>query len=160
MRRRLVERAGGFGGVATGPNPTDRAKPGTKHHLVVDRTGVPVACRVGAANAHDVTMLLPTVVACRLPGDALPGALLGDRAYSSAGHEAVLAWLGVAPVFARPGAADGSGLGAERYVVERTLANVHQNRRLRVRYDRRADIHQAFPTLACIKLCHDRLAAD
>ena len=121
---------------------------------------MPVACRVSAANVNDVTMLLPTIVACRLPADALPGSLLGDRAYSSAGHEAILAWLGVTPVFARRGEAHGSGLGVERYVVERTIANVHQNRRLRVRYDRRADIHQAFLTLACIKICSYRLAAE
>jgi len=32
--------------------------------------------------------------------------------------------------------------------------------RLKVRYERRADIHQAFLTLACIKLCSYRLAAE
>jgi hypothetical protein len=42
-------------------------------------------------------------------------------------------------------------------VVEQTIAAVHQNRRLKIRYDRRADIHQAFLTLACIKVCWYRL---
>lgn len=39
------------------------------------------------------------------------------------------------------------------YPPERTRAWIHQNRRLRIRYDRRADIHQALLTLACIKVC-------
>lgn len=121
---------------------------------------MPVACRVTAANVNDVTALLPTVVACRLPGEELPGELLGDRAYSSAGHEGILRWMGAAPVFARRGEPRGSGLGRERWVVERAFAHLHQNRRLKVRYEKRADIHLAFLTLACIKLCHYRLHPD
>ena len=35
-----------------------------------------------------------------------------------------------------------------RWVVERTLSWLHQFRRLRIRYERRADIHEAFLTLA------------
>ena len=128
---------------------------------MVDRNGVPLAARVSAANAHDVTILLATVAACPLPGygaaGRLPVALLGDRAYRSARHEAILRWLGIEPVFARPGTPHGSGLGKDRYVVERTIAAVHQNRRLKVRYERRADVHQAFLTLACIKVCWYRL---
>jgi hypothetical protein len=128
---------------------------------MVDRTGTPLGSHVSAANVHDVCRLLPTAVACPLAGYGRPGRLprrlYGDRAYSSAGHEAILRWMGVEPVFARRGAPHGSGLGKYRYVVERTIANVHQNRRLRVRYERRSDIHQAFLTLACIKLCWYRL---
>ena len=37
--------------------------------------------------------------------------------------------------------------------MDRTLGWAHQDRRLRVRYERRADIHQAFLTIACIKIC-------
>jgi hypothetical protein len=122
---------------------------------MVDGNGIPLACRVSGANVHDVRGLLPTVVAC--PLDRLPARLYADRAYRSAGHEGLLRWMGVEPVFARPGAPHGSGLGRHRYVVERTIANVHQNRRLKVRYERRGDIHQAFLTLACIKICWYRL---
>ena len=161
MRDRLVERPRGFWGVGTGPNPTDRGKNGSKHHLLVDRSGIPLACRVSAANVHDVTMLLATVVACPLPGYGRPGRtpaeLYADRAYDSADHKDLLRWVGVEPVFAQRGEPHGSGLGKHRYVVERTIAAVHQNRRLKVRYDRRSDIHQAFLTLACIKVCWYRL---
>jgi transposase len=116
---------------------------------------------VGAANVHDVRALLPTLVSCPLPGygrrGRLPRRLLADRAYDSDWHEAVVRWLGIRPQFAQRGEPHGSGLGRERYVVERTIANLHQNRRLKVRYERRDDVHQAFLTLACIKLCWYRL---
>ena len=42
-------------------------------------------------------------------------------------------------------------------MVERTIAAVHQNRRLKIRYEKREDIHLAFLTLACVKLCWYRL---
>lgn len=120
---------------------------------MVDRNGVPLACRVSAANRPDICLLLATVVACPLAG-------YGDRGYDSQMHEERLRWMGVEPVFAQRGEPRGSGLGKHRYVVEQTIAAVHQNRRLKVRYERRSDIHQAFLTLACIKVCWYRLDSD
>ncbi|WP_149113943.1 hypothetical protein [Limnoglobus roseus] len=72
----------------------------------------------------------------------------------------MLRWSDIEPVLARRGTGHGSGLGTQRYVVEQALAAIHQNRRLKVRYDKRADIHQAFPTLACIKVCCNRILND
>jgi transposase len=42
-------------------------------------------------------------------------------------------------------------------VVERTLSWLHQHRRLERRYDRRADIHEAFLTIGCALICHQQL---
>jgi len=42
-------------------------------------------------------------------------------------------------------------------VVERTFAWLSQFRRLRVRYDKRADIHQAFLSLGCALICWQSL---
>jgi ABC-type uncharacterized transport system permease subunit len=53
------------GGELTGQNPTDRAKRGTKYHVVVASDGSPLAALPSAANVHD-TMLFP----------ALPGIVL------------------------------------------------------------------------------------
>ena len=39
------------GGDLTGPNPTDRAKRGTKYHVAVRSDGVPVACAATAARS-------------------------------------------------------------------------------------------------------------
>jgi transposase len=44
----------------------------------------------------------------------------------------------------RRGEAHGSGLGIHRWVVERTHSWLHQNRKLRVRFELRSDIHDAF----------------
>ena len=51
----------------------------------------------------------------------------------------------------------GSGLGRWRWVVERTFAWLNQFRRLRLRYDKRADIHEAFLSLACALICWQSL---
>src|SRR5262249_2915495 len=158
---RLGERARRFGGAGGGPSPTGRGEKGSKHPLMGGGNGTPLAARGSPATTPDGPRPPPAVAASPLggqgPAERLPRRLYGDRAYSSAGHEGILRWMGIEPVFARRGSPHGSGLGRYRYVVERTLANVHQNRRLRVRYERRDDIHQAFLTLACIKLCWYRL---
>src|SRR3712207_5469934 len=49
------------GGALTGPNPTDRAKRGTKYHVVVASDGIPLAALPSAANVHD-TMLFPALL--------------------------------------------------------------------------------------------------
>src|SRR6266511_2702871 len=49
-------------------------------------------------------------------------------------------------IIAHQRAPHGSGLGRQRWVVERTLSWLHQHRRLRLRYERRADIHEAGST--------------
>jgi len=63
---------------------------------------------------------------------------------------------GLRPVLAQRLTAHGSRLGDHRWVVERTLAWLHQFRRLRIRYERRADIHEAFLSLGCSISCFKR----
>ena len=41
----------------------------------------------------------------------------------------------------------------KRWIVERTLAWLARFRRLTIRYERRADLHLAFTTLACALIC-------
>jgi transposase len=65
--------------------------------------------------------------------------------------------MGVEPILPEKQIDDQSGLGETRWPVERTLSWAHQNRRLRIRYEKRPDIHQAFLTLACIKICASTL---
>lgn len=137
--RRFLVGAGGPRGKKAGPHPTDRRKAGTKHHLITDAHGVPLAAIVTGANAHDVTQLLPLVDAIPPIGGQRgapcfrPQRVLGDRAYDSQPH--------------------GTGLGTQRWVVERTIAWLHQFRRLRVRYEKRADIHEAFLSIGCGLIC-------
>ena len=45
----------------TGPSPVDRARTGSKHHLLVDAAGVPLAVTLTGGNRNDITQLLPLV---------------------------------------------------------------------------------------------------
>jgi hypothetical protein len=56
---------------------------------------------------------------------------------------------GITPVIARRGTEHGSGLGVDRWVVEQSIALLHWFRRLRIRWEIRDDIHEAFLSLAC-----------
>ncbi|WP_236871346.1 IS5 family transposase [Burkholderia pseudomallei] len=147
------------GGRKTGPNPTDRARPGSKHHILVDANGVPVVAILTGANANDVTQLLPLVDAIPpirgVRGRPLqkPGVVYADRGYDSTRHRRALRERGIRPAIAKRRTEHGSGLGKYRWVVERTHSWLHNFRRLRTRFDRRADIHEAFLKLGCSLVC-------
>jgi transposase len=87
----------------------------------------------------------------------IPKRLLGDRAYHSKRHRRALRARGIQARIAKPKSPHGSGLGRERWVVERTLSWLHQYRRLRVRYERRDDIHEAFLDIGCSLICFKAL---
>lgn len=61
------------------------------------------------------------------------------------------------PVIARRGAEHGSGLGKQRWVVERSFAWLHNFRRLRTRYERLPELHLAFMQLGCAVICQRAL---
>jgi transposase len=131
--------------------------------LVVDANGVPLASILTAANTHDVTQLIPLVDAIPpihgKPGAPLrkPKTVMGDRAYHDDHRRMSLSCRGIATAIARRGQAHGSGLGICRYVVEQTQALLHQFRRLRTRFDKRDDIHEAFLDIGCSIICWRRL---
>jgi transposase len=112
-----------------------------------------------AANRHDVTQLLPVIDAIppvsgkRGRPRRRPQRVQGDRAYDSQPHRRQLRQRHIEPVLAKRNTAHGSGLGVHRWVVERTVSWLHQFRRLRVRCERRDDIHNAFLKLGCIVIC-------
>lgn len=89
-----------------------------------------------------------------------PRTLLADRGYDHDRYRREVRRRGITPQIARRGTPHGSGLGAQRWVVERTIAWLHGFRRLLVRYERRADMHQAFMALACCLICFRRLRAS
>ena len=45
------------------------------------------------------------------------------------------------------------GLGVHRWVIEQSIALLHWFRRLRIRWEIRDDIHEAFLSLACAIIC-------
>lgn len=127
--------------------------------MLTDGQGVPLAATVTGAQRHDVTQLVPLVdaippVAGRVGRPRRrPDRVQGDRAYDSQTHRRALRQRGIGPVLAQRGQPHGSGLGVYRWVVERTLAWLHQLRRLRVRWERRDDIHEAWLDMGCILIC-------
>jgi len=149
------------GGDATGPNPTDRAKPGTKHHALTEGGGLPLATEVTSANTNEVTQLkalvedIPPVKnpKTKRRRKRAPKKLLADRGYDSQPHREWLEDRGIIPCLAKRNTPHGSGLGKERWPVERLFAWLHDDRRLRVRDERRADIHKALVSLAAALIC-------
>jgi transposase len=131
--------------------------------VAVDAKGTPLAAIVTAANRHDVTQLLPLIEAIPpIRGKVgapqfKPGEVMGDRGYDSDPHRKQLKEQGIKPRLARRRTEHGSGLGVFRYVVEQTIALLHQFRRLRTRYDKRDDIHEAFVELGEAVICWRRL---
>jgi transposase len=141
----------------------DRGRSGSKHHLLVDESGLPLAWSLTGGNRNDVTQLIPLLEQVPAVG-GLPGSprrrperLLADRGYDHDKYRKLVRELGITPVIARRKTANGSGLGRYRWVVERTFAWLHHFKRLLVRYDRRAEIHEAFLALGCCLICFRRL---
>ena len=86
-----------------------------------------------------------------------PDLIFADRGYDHDKYRRILRARGIAHRIARRRIAHGSGLGRQRWVVERGFAHLHNFRRLRTRYERLPEIHLAFLTLACAILCWRRL---
>ena len=127
--------------------------------MLTDAEGVPLVVQTVAANQHDVTTLLPLVI--ELPPVAgkpgrpkrKPATLLADKGFDSQPLRDILKWLGIEPLLPKRGEKE-SGLGIQRWFVERTISWLHQFRRLRIRWDRRPNIHQAFLSLAAAIICY------
>ena len=161
--RRRQPRTGEKGGSKTGPSPVERGRNGSKHHLLVDATGIPLAYTLTGGNRHDVTQLIPLLD--RVPPVAgligrprrRPDSVIGDRGYDYDKYRRLLRARGIKPVIARRQTEHGSGLGRHRWIVERTFAHLHQFKRLLVRYERRDDMHEAMLALGRCLVCHRRL---
>jgi transposase len=148
------------GGEKTGPNPTDRRKPGSKHHVMTDAQGIPLATLLTAANVNEVTQLVPLVDAvppvAGQPGHPRqrPERIYADRAYDSEPKRQQLRQRGIEPFIPKQQAPHGSGLGVFRWVAERTISWLHGFRKLRLRTDWRSEVQEAFLTLASAIICY------
>lgn len=160
--RRLAH-SGAQGRPKTGPSPVDRRKPGSKHHVITDAGGIPLAVTLTGGNRHDSTQTtalldaIPAIGGRPGPPRRRPDRLYADRGYDYDSHRHQIRARGVTPVIARRGTPHGSGLGTKRWVVERTIAWLHWFRRLRIRWEIRDDIHEAFLSLACALICWRQL---
>jgi transposase len=147
-------------GGQTGPNPTDRAKFGSKHHIITDRQGTLLASpMLTASNVPDVVMLIPIVDHVRPIRGRIghprrrPKKLHADKGYASRANRLALRKRNIQPRIARIGIESRDRLGRHRWVVERSLSWLHSFHRLMVRYERDPEIHQGFMNLAAILMC-------
>ena len=147
------------GGVqGSGNNPTDRGRPGVKHHLLVDAGGIPLAGDLTGANTPDGAGLRPLVESAG-PLDAAdepaarPHVLYADRGYDAEALRAALRDRGIDPQIAQRRTAHGSGLGVCRWVVERTVGFLHNFRRLRVVTEKTDEMQIAFLNLGLALIC-------
>ena len=126
---------------------------------MVDRQGVPLAVRHTAANVHDSTMLevmVDAVEPIRRPQGRprkRPEKLHADKGYDAKKCRQALRRRGIKSRIARKGKDSSEKLGRHRWVVERTLSWLNRYRRLKVRYERRADVHQSFLDIGCALIC-------
>ena len=151
------------GGPKTGPSPVDRGRTGSKHHVITEAHGIPLAVSLTGGNRNDVTQLMPLIEAIppvrgrRGRPRRRPDTIYADRGYDHDKYRTLVRDKGITPVIARRGTEHGSGLGVHRWVVEQTNALLHWFRRLRIRWEIRDDIHEAFLSLACGIICWRRL---
>ena len=130
---------------------------------MVDKGGVPLVVRHTAANAHDSTLfeeMVDSIEPIRRPRGRprkRPQKLHADKAYDAKWCRMALCKRGIKDRIARKGKETSERLGRHRWVVERTLAWLNRYRRLKVRYERRADVHQAFLELGCALICRNLL---
>lgn len=129
--RRFFVHSRSGGGPKTGPNPTDRARPGSKHHLVTETQGIPLALILTGADRNDVTQLLPLIEAIppirgkRGRPLSKPRIVQADHGYDHDKYRRPLHAAGIVTEIARRGEPHSSGLGKTRWVVERTHACLH-----------------------------------
>jgi putative transposase len=154
-----------FDGGARGPNPTDRAKPGTKKSVIVEADGGPLGVAIDGANVHDTKLLERTIEAIvveRPDPQAVPQNLCLDKAYDNPTGDGACDQAGYIPHIRRIGEEKLDDHGekthpARRWVVERTIAWLQKCRALLIRYDKKPDNYRGLIQLACALLWWRRL---
>jgi putative transposase len=157
-----------LGRGATGNNPTDRAKMGTKRSMLTDGAGIPLAVAVEGANRHDSRLLVATLegLVVARPAregerDSLEQHLCLDAAYDSEEVRQELQASSYEPHISpaeeskrseRKRARQHPGGRARRWVVERTHSWLNRSRRLLVRWEKKTENYLAFIHLACAQL--------
>jgi putative transposase len=118
-----------LGGQKTGPNPTDRAKRGTKKSLLTDGRGAPLGVAVAGANVNDHKLMGQTLQSVPVPRppptEQQPQGLCLDKGYDYDQVRALAEEYSFTLHLPLRGESDepskhGKGRKARRWVVERT----------------------------------------
>jgi len=152
-----------LGGDATGPDPTNRAKRGTKRHVLSDRRGVPLSAVVSAANRHDMKLAEDTldgvVVARPVPTPEAPQQLCRDKGFDfpatrtaaeARGYVVHTPHRGVETPTPPPETRH----PARRWVIERTNSWHNRFRKLKIRYEKKAANYLGLVQFACFLIVY------
>lgn len=156
-----------MGGDEVGPNPTDRAKNGTKRSILVEAGGAPLAAVVAPANVHDTKLLSATIEAIVVerpePTSEEPQNLCLDKAYDNPTGRGAVEEHHYSGHIRRIGEEKLNEQGkkrhrARRWVAERTEGWISKCRGLLVRYEKKAENYLAQFQFACALFWYRRLA--
>lgn len=147
-----------LGGEATGPNPTDRAKSGTKRCLLTDGRGVPLGVAVDGANRNDMKMTASTLDSMAVerpdPTPAKPQHLCLDKGFDfDEVREIVEAHHYIPHIRSRGEETEAKRhipkYRARRWVVERTHSWMNRFRRILIRWEKKVKNYIAMLKFAC-----------
>ena len=145
-------------GGKTGPNPTDRAKSGTKRSLLTDGAGIPIGITVSGANTHDKRLVEETLRSIPIdrpePTKRKQQHFCADKGYDYPDvRDLIRDWGYTAHIKSR-GQEEVErkqipGYRARRWVVERTHSWFNRFRRLLIRWEKKTENYIAFLHFAC-----------
>ena len=150
---RSISSATGWGNKP-GPNPTDRAKSGTKRHVLTDGGGVPLAVVITAANVPDMRMMgaLLDARVLRAPVGTTQYACL-DKGYHYVAPEREVRRRRYVPHLSRRGEERRCWRRderARRWVVERTHSWFNRFRKLLIRWEKKPQNYLALVQFAAM----------
>ena len=150
-------------GLKIGKNPTDRAKNGTKRHIHVDGNGIPIGITLSGANDHDITMYkecIESSIIRRPSKKKIVQNICLDKAYDSQEVREYLSRNYKVHIPQRENRKENKRVKrqpgrrkAHRWVVERTGAWHNKFRRLKIRYEMKAENYLAFVMFASALIC-------
>lgn len=149
----------------TGANPTDRAKCGTKRHLLTDGTGVPIACILSEANRTDMKKLADLLDAVVMERPESEQHLVLDRGYDYADCRQTATQRGyivhippkASAAVPLPPPGDPARHPPRRWVVEVGHAWFNRFRRLLIRWEHQAANYLGFIQLAAVFIIYRKL---
>ena len=155
-----------LGEKSTGPNPTDRAKSGTKRSILVDGKGVPLGVCVDGANRHDMKMTKATLqsIVIYRPDPTIRSKqhMCMDRGYEFPEVYELLEEYGYTIHIRLKGKERSSikeGIPkyrARRWVVERTHSWMNRFRRSLIRWEKRIENYIGMLHFACAWITYRR----
>jgi putative transposase len=156
-----------LGGEQTGKNPTDRAKKGSKLHLLVDQRGAPLSLYLSGANEHDKWFADELIIAMVVKRpQRRKQHLCADKGYDYTDVRQFVEQQGYLahikhkrkrgePVLEECPMPGETRYPARRWVVERTFGWLTKRRRLRTRWCKKSQNWLAFIQFACAHILLD-----